>query len=356
MFLQTICILHTFIPFALSSREYIFVQPATDLLQSAAEDYCSSTYPEALGHLASIESEETNDAIAALCFDSPARNDGCYIGLFIDQVASATPQWTDESAVTYTNWKENPNIPAPEQPVLGGRRGAVIIKPGEATGGGKWRTAKDIGFPFICQKDGTIPVFNWEANIFGDRLLPDARLYTGEALVSANRRYVAVLQSDGNFVVYDIGENAQNYENAVAKWATHQQLNTGIDRFVILQGDGNLVLYQTGLPNTAIWASHDYDSSPGMLIMQSDGNLVAYTSGDVAYWDTWGASGVVMNLMLAAYNPSGPQILQASVPLIMMLIAAFTCVLLICVYGIKRSAPQKELEPLMKVAGSYATF
>lgn len=77
---------------------------------------------------------------------------------------------------------------------------------------------------------------------------------------------------------------------------------------LVLQGDGNLVLYYypTGMetdPTTgqvsyvALWASNTVGSGASMLAMQDDGNLVLYKPSMVPVWAThtqvWGSKAVI---------------------------------------------------------------
>lgn len=57
---------------------------------------------------------------------------------------------------------------------------------------------------------------------------------------------------------------------------------------LIMQGDGNLVLYTDGV---ARWSSQTNGTSSNLMAMQSDGNLVVY--GGKPYWDSgaWGNPG-----------------------------------------------------------------
>lgn len=91
----------------------------------------------------------------------------------------------------------------------------------------------------------------------GDTLRP------GDSLKGGN--YRVVLQGDGNLVLYKKGD---------PRWASHT-VGSGANRLV-LQGDGNLVLYRNGKP---VWASHTVGSGANRLVMQGDGNLVLYNDG-----------------------------------------------------------------------------
>ncbi|MGC1293946.1 MAG: hypothetical protein WA869_02805 [Alloacidobacterium sp.] len=52
---------------------------------------------------------------------------------------------------------------------------------------------------------------------------------------------------------------------------------------LILQTDGNLVLYRTQMGH-ALWASNTQGDAVGYVIMQGDGNLVAYSAGGTPFW------------------------------------------------------------------------
>lgn len=63
-----------------------------------------------------------------------------------------------------------------------------------------------------------------------------------------------------------------------------QQLDSCDGRFdLILQSDGNLVLYEG---TTALWASNTVGSGAALATMQDDGNFVVYTSGGTAVFNT----------------------------------------------------------------------
>jgi len=97
-------------------------------------------------------------------------------------------------------------------------------------------------------------------------------LYANDKLVSTDGRFTAIMQTDGNFVVY--------YNGHGALWATGTNGNSGA--YVVLQADGNLVVRRSN--GTAAWASNT--SGTGLyLTMQTDGNLVMYGNGG-AYWSS----------------------------------------------------------------------
>lgn len=60
--------------------------------------------------------------------------------------------------------------------------------------------------------------------------------------------------------------------------------NNGLVR-LIMQGDGNLVLYRT-VDDVALWASNTPQKPVTRAIMQTDGNFVAYSAVNQPFWAT----------------------------------------------------------------------
>ncbi len=102
-----------------------------------------------------------------------------------------------------------------------------------------------------------------------DRLLSGQGLLRGGAtLTSADGRFGLTLQgSDGNLVVYFLPGGVPMWSSSV--------LN---DAWLINQGDGNVVLYNSN--GQALWSSGTAGNGPSTLIMQTDGNLVLYRNSD----------------------------------------------------------------------------
>lgn len=118
-------------------------------------------------------------------------------------------------------------------------------------------------------------------------------LAQNQMLVSNNRKYNAVMQADGNFVIYAQGTPI---------WAT-QTNGRGIPPYrLAMQPDGNLVLYgsskedvnipgfgvcKRGNPCISIWAKPQGGgtaNAPYSLEMQDDGNLVIYDRTHRPVW------------------------------------------------------------------------
>src|SRR5687767_1445785 len=108
-----------------------------------------------------------------------------------------------------------------------------------------------------------------------DRLEPDAQLSVDEELMSTNTWVRLVLQGDGNLVLYrtQVGQ---------ALWAS-DTFGRMVSR-VVMQGDGNLVAYSAqGEP---LWDTGTYDHPGARLVLQDDGNLVIYDAAQSPLWDT----------------------------------------------------------------------
>ena len=104
-----------------------------------------------------------------------------------------------------------------------------------------------------------------------DTLLVGGSFHRGGKLFSTNGQFMLILQSDGNLVLYALGGRAL--------WCT---CRTGADTLA-LQTDGNLVAYASGWP---LWASNTSGRGSYKLVMQDDGNLVIYSSSGAPVWAT----------------------------------------------------------------------
>lgn len=103
------------------------------------------------------------------------------------------------------------------------------------------------------------------------QLLANQRLAAGQRLEAGH--YRLVMQSDGNLVEYD---------GSRALWSSHTNGHPGA--FVIMQGDGNFVVYARG--HRPLWSTRT-NGHPGakVVLQSSDANLVVYGPGHVPLWD-----------------------------------------------------------------------
>jgi len=108
---------------------------------------------------------------------------------------------------------------------------------------------------------------------YGNRLQPYQQLDINDQLLSDNGLLNLILQADGNLVLY-------RTEFGHALWASSTE---GLPvNHVIMRGDGNLVAYSAD--GTAHWATAT-DGHPGAwAFLQDDGNFVVYGSGNNALW------------------------------------------------------------------------
>ncbi len=106
-----------------------------------------------------------------------------------------------------------------------------------------------------------------------DILRKNQTLNVGEQLVSQNGRFNIIMQSDGNFVLYDKQQN-------IATWASNTYLSDV--NHVIMQHDGNLVAYNNG--TVSRWASNTWNSDAAYAIIQNDGNFVLYNNENNPRW------------------------------------------------------------------------
>jgi hypothetical protein len=120
----------------------------------------------------------------------------------------------------------------------------------------------------------------------------NAEIQKGQSLVSANGKFMATMQADGNFVVYDIsGKDKKVMWEAKTNEQRHNGLFGGhttpaADRMAI-QSDGNLAAHS---PGQTQWASDTANTSVNRsfkLAMQDDGNLVVKDSqGGANLWSS----------------------------------------------------------------------
>lgn len=109
-----------------------------------------------------------------------------------------------------------------------------------------------------------------------DHLKVWERLNPGDFLRSPNGAYVLIMQRDGNAVIYA--------PNNIALWSTGTYGNL----FLNNEGDGRLVVHGLDYPYPAHWIRPATGSGPSTLVMQDDGNLVLYTDTTprVATWQS----------------------------------------------------------------------
>lgn len=134
------------------------------------------------------------------------------------------------------------------------------------------------GAHLAIQDDGNLVVYAgsaplWDSHTAGmpagptgcGAIEPGHGLAVGQAVGSCDGQHALVLQGDGNLVLYHGG---------TATWSSGT-VQSGA-RSVVMQGDGNLVIYGA---SGALWASGTDGHGGATLAVQDDGNLVLYQGG-----------------------------------------------------------------------------
>jgi hypothetical protein len=106
-----------------------------------------------------------------------------------------------------------------------------------------------------------------------DTLTAGQRLYPGQAVSSADRRFALTYQSDGNLVLYGPG--------GVPRWSTQTFHSPG---YTEMQNDGNFVVYASN--GVAMWASQTSGARDARLTVHNDGNVAIYSSNNIELWST----------------------------------------------------------------------
>lgn len=109
----------------------------------------------------------------------------------------------------------------------------------------------------------------------GAVLMGGVKMTPGQKLVSPNGIYSCVLQGDGNLVVYEYGQTAIWNTQSTGMGVTH----------CVMQNDGNFVVYSNNIPK---WHSQTFGGKypPYWIQMQGDGNLVIYNNKIQAIWSS----------------------------------------------------------------------
>jgi hypothetical protein len=163
-----------------------------------------------------------------------------------------------------------------------------------------WRSPTTTATSVVNQPDGNLVMHNTDGSI------------AWSSNTSGNGVSSLQLQLDGNLVLYSPSgttwssntpiNNQANRINNILKndqaLFTNQKLITpDRGRILLLQGDGNLVLYT---PYRVAWASNTAGSGATRLVMQPDGNLVLYTNTGRPVWASntagRGASDVLLQM------------------------------------------------------------
>lgn len=196
-------------------------------------------------------------------------------------------------------------------PYSGGANGGILVMQAdgnlvdyqEYTGEARWSTRTGApGAVAVMQDDGNLVVYApggravWASKSDQapaleqnqDRLLNGQLMGRGDSLVSQNGSHRAVLQTDGNVVVYGPSGPV---------WAT----GTGLTSYLFMQRDGNLVLYESSWVMQALWHTRTGDRSGTFLVLDDDGILTVHRPDGSALWSSRTSPGekIVRNVLTA---------------------------------------------------------
>jgi hypothetical protein len=182
------------------------------------------------------------------------------------------PVWTSATAgrdVTSAVLQEDGNL------VLHGREGTVWASGTGGTTGAQLVLQDDGNAAIVDRRDTTrwtTGTTVWPPGGRADTLWPPDALAPRDVLRAPGVGLELVLQSDGNLVLYDSG---------TAIWASGTNGQTVTQ--LAMQADGNLAL--TG-PAGVVWESRTSGSPGARLAVQDDGNAVVYTIDGRPVWST----------------------------------------------------------------------
>jgi len=138
------------------------------------------------------------------------------------------------------------------------------------SGVGAYVTLEDSGQLVIIDMSG---VALWGSN---DRLMANQQLNVNDRLLSPNGKFTLIMQGDGNLVLYSADANK-------AIWASNTWNTPTRVTHAIMQTDGNFVCYDDA--GKAYWASNTWGFHPGaFVVLQGDGNLVIFDGFGNGLW------------------------------------------------------------------------
>jgi hypothetical protein len=106
------------------------------------------------------------------------------------------------------------------------------------------------------------------------------QLHIGQAIFSGSEDYYLILQEDGNLVLYDNRGLMSSSGIVRALWHS-RTYGRAVER-AIMQEDGNFVLY--GFNGEPIWHSRTHGHSGAEIAVQNDGNVVIYNQSGQPIW------------------------------------------------------------------------
>lgn len=176
-----------------------------------------------------------------------------------------------------TNTQDNPGAYATLQ-----TDGNLVVY--TAAGKALWNAGTGgSGAAFLqIQDDGNVVLYTaaprsvWQTGTryYPSRLEAGQTLAAGQRLQSPNGAFEALMQTDGNFVLYGPGG-----------WTWQSDTDGSGATRLSLQTDGNLVMYTSA--NVWKWQTRTNGRTAGSLRVQDDGNMVLYDASSTWVWQTY---------------------------------------------------------------------
>gem|GEM_PF-4195088 len=127
----------------------------------------------------------------------------------------------------------------------------------------------------------------WRVTVLKNTLYQGQALKINQKMVSANQKYMAVMQADGNFCVYKYDKGRQG----AFVWGSYQtnvKYKLGSNYHLIMQKDGNLCIYNRS--KGFQWGSYQvkkYSLTPGCkLVLTNEGKLNILNEKGSTVWSS----------------------------------------------------------------------
>eukprot|EP01084_Bolivina_argentea_P011514 21521_1 len=130
----------------------------------------------------------------------------------------------------------------------------------------------------------------------GNEITEGQKILSGEGLLSDNNKYKAVMQTDGNFVVYKLDPSNGNIQHEL--WHSYMNgehsLSSTEGRYMIYQNDNNFCMYAASTDYQPRWCTMNdpFNAPTGVVIMQDDSTLCVYDGYRRALWSSYDDGGI----------------------------------------------------------------